>query len=210
MLGGTEVAGERDDARGRRGGRRRGGEGEHALEPRHVEQLGGESQLADLLDAGRAVAFHEAEERVHPPHACPREGHGEEGVRDGPDRRAVARGLALEERHVAQGVRGLLGGEVRRIGRAAPGRLPRMGLHERGAVVEADEGAVGPRPQRLAHEGRRERVERLGDLGVLITRDLRVRPQRHLVRRGRRRPQVRLLDRLEVLAGPPLGPGVAP
>ena len=73
MRGGAEIARERHDASGRRGWRRGDAVLEHAFQAMDVEHVGGEGDGADLGDARRAVAAHEAEQRVDAPHARPRQ-----------------------------------------------------------------------------------------------------------------------------------------
>ena len=94
--GGAEIARERDDARGRRGGW--GGDAlfEHALEALDIEHVGVERDGAGLGDARRAVAAHEAEQRIDAPHARPRQGAVEQRGGVAADDLAGCVGLATE------------------------------------------------------------------------------------------------------------------
>ena len=85
-----------------------------------------------------------------------------------------------------------------------------MRFDQQAARVEADDLRVGARRDPLADVRVRDRVERLGDGGELIAPDLRLAPQRDVVRRGRRRQQERLLLGLKVLERSALRATVAP
>ena len=85
-----------------------------------------------------------------------------------------------------------------------------MRLDQQPARVEADDLRVGARRDPLADVRVRDRVERFGDGGELIAPDLRLAPQRNVVRRGRRRQQERLLLGLKVLERSTLRATVAP
>ena len=166
----------------RRARRRRRGRGSfcggehHALEAADVEHVNLERDAARLLEALGAVAAHEAEQRVDAAHAGPGHGPLEQRASEAADGLAVLGSLALEAVGIAQRVSALVRREVARVDGAAAGRLPRVGLHERAAVVEAQERAVVAGAQLLADEARRQRVERLLDLGEMITADLRLAP----------------------------------
>jgi hypothetical protein len=84
-----------------------------------------------------------------------------------------------------------------------------MDLHDARAVVEAHRCAVGAGTQATPDGLGWQRVEGLGDLGVLVAGDLRLAPERHVIGRGRDGEQRLELDRLEVFAGPALRAGVA-
>ncbi len=84
-----------------------------------------------------------------------------------------------------------------------------MGLDQHQALEEAHGGGVGARHQAPAHELPGQRVERAGDLGVLVAGHLGLAPQRQVVARGGRGQQGGALHRLEVLARPALGGAMA-
>ncbi len=209
LLGRAQITRERDDAREPR--RRRGGRGEfeHALEAVDVEHPDRERGDTHRFDALGAVALDEAEQRVDPPHAGPGQRDVEQGMGVTADRFAVAGGLRLEECDVATCVGALRGGKVVGIGRAPPRQDARMGLDQHQPVVEADRRQVGARHQSPADPHRRQRVERPRDLSVLITCNLGLAPQRHVVTRGGRGEQVRPFVGLEVLARQAVGGRVA-
>jgi hypothetical protein len=102
---------------------------EHALEAADVEHVERQGQRAGLLEARRAEAPHEAEQRVHAAHARPRQGAVEEHGCVPRDVRAVCSGLGPERLDIAQGVHAALGRIVLRVDGAAAGRLPRMRFH---------------------------------------------------------------------------------
>src|SRR5262245_33234647 len=76
-------------------------------------------------------------------------------------------------------------------------------------VIEADGRAIGARGQGMANQVSRERVERLGDLGMLIARYFRRTPARNVIRVRRCRQEVGSFHRLEVLAWKSLRPRVS-
>jgi len=119
-------------------------------------------------------------------------------VREAADRVAVLVRLAFQEGDVTQRVGGFLDGKVVPVRRAAARLFARMRLDERVPVVETHQGAIGARAQLLADEARRQRVQCLVHLRVLVARDLRLAPQRHVVRFRRRRQELRLLLGVEV------------
>ena len=80
-----------------------------------------------------------------------------------------------------------------------------MRLDELVVEVETDGRAVSASAQRLATEVEGQRVERLGDLGVLVGGDLRVAEERHVVTLGRRGQQARFFFGLEAFARQALG-----
>src|SRR5205807_502051 len=143
-------------------------------------------------------------------HAAPPVGAGGTGRRAYwvGGRRKRAGGLAVEEGDVAERVGGLLGRKIAGVDRLAAGGLADVDLDELPAVIEADEGAIGPGRQRLPDVARGQRVERLGDLGEMVAGHARRGPERDVVELGGRGTQVRLLLGLEVLAGAALGAGV--
>lgn len=108
-------------------------------------------------------------------------------------------GLVLEEVSISQRVSALVRREVAGVDGAAARRSPRVSFHERAAGVEAHERAVDASAQLLADEARRQRVERLLDLGEMIAADLRLVPARDVVALRWRREQPRLLLGLEAL-----------
>jgi hypothetical protein len=187
--------GRAEHPRGRRGWGRRG-ELDQARQAPDAEHLGGERQGARLVDACGAIAPDQTEERIHLAHPRPGQLARQERLGELADVRAVVRGLAGEVRHVPQGINGLLGGEVGAVEGTAPRRHARMDLDADGAVVEADRGPVGARPEDLADIGRRQRVEGAGDLGVLVAGHLRLAPERDVIRRRGRGPERRLFHRL--------------
>jgi hypothetical protein len=102
------------------------------------------------------------------------------------------------------GVNALLDRKVGFIGGSTARRLSRMGLEQDAPIVEADGLAVRTRTQASADQATGQGIQRLGDLGVLITGDLGLRPEGYVVGRGRRGEQCRSLDRLVMLARHPL------
>ena len=84
-----------------------------------------------------------------------------------------------------------------------------MGLDQFGVMVETHRDRVGTGAQRVAHPARRQRVEGLGHLSVLIARHLGIGPARDIVGRGGDRQERRSFFALEVLARQALGAGVA-
>src|SRR5690348_9949899 len=75
-------------------------------------------------------------------------------------------------------------------------------------VVEAHGRAIRASADVMAAVLERKRVERASNLCVLVGADLGLAPGRDVVRRARRRKQLRLLVGLEVLAWLPLRGGV--
>ncbi len=108
--------------------------------------------------------------------------------------------LTDEESGVAMSIDPLLAGKIHGIGRTSTGRLSRMSLDQHTAIVKTHKLAVCTRPQTAANKLAGQRVERLGDLRVLIAGDLGPAPQRHVVDHGGSRQQRRLFDLLEVFA----------
>ena len=143
-------------------------------------------QMLKTLKHARLDNSYEAEQRIDAPHARPRQRAVEERRREAPNGLAGARRLLLQRRDVAEGIDAARGGIVRFIDRAAARRLPRMRFNQQPALVEAHELLIGPRRQGVPHVSMRPRIERLGDDGALIARDLRFAPQRDVVGRGRR------------------------
>lgn len=147
---------------------------EHALEALDVDHFDCDGERAGLFEPLGAVLPRQTEQGFDLPHASPGKRDVEQHLRSSSRGRAVAAGLSEEESGVALCVRQLLFREIRRI-RTAPSRwLSGMGFDQHAAIVEAHQLAVGPRPQPPPEKLPGERVERLGDLGVLIPRDLRI------------------------------------
>ena len=156
---------------------------EHPSEAVDVEHVGVEGDGADLGDARRAVAPHEAEQRIDAPHARPRQRAVEQGGGVAADDRAGGVGLSPERVDIAHGVDAALDGIVARIDGLAAGGFPRMRLDQQPARVEADDLRIGASHDPLADVRVRDRVERFGDGGELIAPDLGLTPQRDVVRR---------------------------
>ena len=184
MTGRAQEPGERDHPRRRRGDGRDLAELEHPLQAMDIEHLDRQGDRAGVIDAGGAVAAGEPEQRIDAPHARPRQGTVQERCREAPDGRAGARRLLLQRRDIAQRIEAALCGIVGRINRAAPRRLTRMRFDQQPPLVEADELLIGPRREAIADVSMRQRIERLGDDGELIARNLRFAPQRDVVGRG--------------------------
>ena len=127
-------------------GRRRGeAELEHAAQAVDVEQVGVEGHRADGRHARRAVPLHEAEQRIHAPHAGPGQRTVEQRRREAPNDGARLVGLLLQGRDVAQRVDALFHGIIVRIEGLAARRLARVRLDHQPAGVEADGVGVGAR-----------------------------------------------------------------
>src|SRR5262245_45688502 len=84
-----------------------------------------------------------------------------------------------------------------------------MRFDQEPARIEADDVGIGASGEPLADVRMRNRVAGLVDDDGLIARDLRLAPERDVVRRGRRRKQDRLLFGLKVLQGTALRPTVS-
>ncbi len=106
--------------------------------------------------------------RVHATHARPRKRAIEQNAGELSDVLAVALGLALEEVDVAHGVRALLLGKVIHVRGAAAGERARVRLDDHRGIVEGHGRAVGAGTQQLSDKAVRQRIERTGDLGVLV------------------------------------------
>ena len=152
------------------------------------------------VDAGVAIAAHQAEQGVGLAHPGPGQVPGQQGAGELADGRAVALGPAGQALDVAQGVDRLVDGEIGAIEGALAGRDAGVDLDADRAGVEADGGGVGAGPQGVADILGRQRVQPARHLGMLIPPDLGVAPERDVVGRGGGRAQRRLLDGLEVLA----------
>ena len=172
---------------------------EHAFHAVDVEHVRGERDGADLGDADGAVPTHEAEQRVDASHARPRQWAVEQRRGVATDHLAGGVGLAAERVDIAHRVDAALDRIIARVDRLAARCLPRMRFDQQPTRVEADELCVRPRGDPLPDVRVRDRVQRFGDGGELIAPDLRLAPQRDVVRRGRRREQERLLLGLKVL-----------
>jgi transposase len=121
----------------------------------------------------------------------------------------VRGGLLLEEGDVAQRVGALVDGEVGGVGGAAARCQAGVDLDDERAVVEAHGLPVGAGAQGVADEAGGERVEGLGDLGVLVAGHLGLGSERHVVGGGGCRQEGGLLLGLELLEREPLGARVA-
>ena len=84
-----------------------------------------------------------------------------------------------------------------------------MRLDQEPTGIKADDLRIGAGREPLADVGVRDRVAGLVDDDELIARDLRLAPERNVVRRRRRRQQDRLLLGLKVLEGAALRPTVS-
>ena len=120
----------------------------------------------------------------------------------------VIGGEALEMVDVAQGVGGLLGGEVRGVRDSTAGPCARVDLDELAAVKHPDQLAVGAHVNALADQVARDGVDGPGDLDVMVAvhpgRDV----HRDVVRAVRGGQQLGLLLEREQLGRPALGGAV--
>ena len=109
-----------------------------------------------------------------------------------------------------QRVGGLLGGEIGRVRGAVTRLLAWVDLDQLRAVEDPDELAVGADLDAGAEQVPRDRIERFGDLDVVIAMHPTRRVDRHVVVLGRGRQQLRLLVETEVLQRPALGRAMDP
>ena len=188
-------------------GRRRHGELEHPVETEHVDHVGGDRHRAGLVDATRAKPAHEAEQHEQEAHAPPRlrnlavHAGGELADRETVAARAIEQRVDVAHR-VDQFLRAGSGGRIASHGDRRPACAHASSTSfARHRIVKADRRAVGAGAQTMTEPLARQRVQRTCDLRVLVGRDLRLSPQRHVVGPRRRRLERSFLDGIEVLAG---------
>jgi hypothetical protein len=131
---------------------------------------------ADLGDTARAVATHEAEQRVDASHARPGQGPLEQRPGEATDHLAGGVGLAAERVDIAHRVDAALDRIIAGVNRLAAGGLPRMRFDQQPPRVEADDLGVRPRGDPLPDVRVGERVQRFGNGRELIAPDLRLAP----------------------------------
>jgi hypothetical protein len=114
-------------------------------------------------------------------------------------------GLALQVLDVAHGVRALVLGQVFSERTPTTRRLPGMFTQQLTVLGDLYQAAVGARLDVLADASAGDRVERLGDLDVVVTGHFGVGIDRRVVARDGRGKQIRLLHLQEVLERLALG-----
>ena len=139
------------------------------------------ARRAGGVDPVGAPLLDEPEQGVDLAHLGPRQRDVEQRRRVGADRRAVAGGEPLEVVEVTHRVDGRVPRQVVRVGRAAPGLLAGMDLDQLAPVEDPHQLPVGAHLDAGADQVARDRVERLGDLDVMIPMHLRRRVDRHVV-----------------------------
>ncbi len=178
-------------------GSRSRGRAEDALHTADVEQVEAKGARAGGVDARGPIADGEAQQLLRLAQAGPGEHAAEEPADELLYRGADLSGLAGTRLGIPQGV----GGQGRRIvgvvRRPAPGRLGRVDLDQRAAVIDAHEAGVGPDLHALMQVARRHRVQGAVELDVVIAMDGGPGPRRPIEGCRRQREQRRLLDRLE-------------
>jgi hypothetical protein len=116
----------------------------------------------------------------------------------------VPGGHALEVLKIPQRIAAALGGQVLGVGGPPTGPLTRMHLDQLAARVDAHQRPVGAHLDTLADQVARHRVQRLGDLDVVVAVHLGGRIDREIEGLRRRRPQQWRLLEPEHLGGPRL------
>jgi hypothetical protein len=149
-----------------------------------------------LVDRVGPELLDQPEEPVDLAHLGPWQRDVEQRRGVGPDRGSVAGGHRLELVEVAHRVDGDLRRQVRLVGGSAARGLFGVDLDHLPAEEDLDEAAVDADGDALADQRPRDRIQRLGDLDVMVTMHLRDRPSRGVVHLGRcREQQVRFLER---------------
>jgi len=116
----------------------------------------------------------------------------------------VTGGEALQMGDVTQRIGGLLSGETSRVRGAVTWLLAWMDLDQLRAVEHAHELAVSADLDAGAEEVPRHRIERLGDLDVMIAMHPTRRVDRHVIDLVRDRQQMRLFLEAEMFERPAL------
>jgi hypothetical protein len=165
---------------------------------------------ARLLDPFGSEFLGQPQQPVDGPHLGPRQRRVQQRAGIGTHRGAVAGGLADELVQIPQRVGGDLARQVGLIGGSPAGRQARVDLDHLPAVQDLDQLGVGPDGDLLADQFARHRIQRPGDLDVMIPMDLGDRPGRQVIACVRGRSQHRGLQHGEHLSGTCLDRAVDP
>jgi hypothetical protein len=189
--GSRGIAGEPGRREPRGGPRRRdggvlGGLFEHGGDLGHRDDIEVQGPAAGGVRRCWAVAFDQPEQPIHLTHSGPGQIVIEQAFGVDADVRAVAGRGGDQPVQIAHRVAGLVRRQIRRVGGPGPGGLTRMSLDELSAVVELGQLAVRTGRHRLPAQMMRNRVQRLGQLDVIVAGHLDLGVHRHRVpsRRG--------------------------
>jgi hypothetical protein len=170
--------------------------GDDAGDQPDVDRFAFQRPDTGLVDRVGPELLDQPEEPVDLAHLGPWQRDVEQRRGVGPDRGSVAGGHRLELVEVAHRVDGDLRRQVRLVGGSAARGLFGVDLDHLPAEEDLDEAAVDADGDALADQRPRDRIQRLGDLDVMVTMHLRDRPSRGVVHLGRcREQQVRFLER---------------
>ena len=189
--GTQEARGAQEDELSAGAGGRHGAESllEDGLDAADVDEIEVQRALAGAIEARAPVFVAEPQELLRLAEVGPGERRDEEAFEKAADVRAEAAALADHAVGIAHGVRRELFGIVVVVRGATAGWLPGVRLDQLALVVGAHELPIDAGPDGLVEVARRDGVDRLVDLDVVIGMDL--------ARDPRRRIEARTVEGLE-------------
>lgn len=145
-----------------------GGAFQHGGDPVDRDDVEVQRECTGSIDAVGTVAAHQSLETIDGAHPGPGQRIIEDAFGVNPDVGPVCSTRRDQPRQVPQRVADLVLGQIISVGAAAAWRLAGMDLHQRGAVIELHQLAIGAHVQRDADPLLGQRIQRFADLGVEV------------------------------------------